>query len=193
MGPNLGLRNLEGRHLKWNSTALPGNRFWIAGKLWTLKISHFVFLVLYVPTNRLVRQLSRELISWRFVDVHYLKQVQIYWDSFSFQKLEIITNGTGILQMPTMAQKIMNNDPQIALKPFKYWTVAQMVNYNGARILENNQWQKYKIVNPWRLSNANHGAYDLNFPVDRRIFETSVKRVDLHAIRLAQHLPRRHI
>ena len=142
---------------------------------------------------RFVRQLLFELISRRFVDVHYLKQVQIYWDSFSFQKLEIITNDTGILQMPTMAQKIMNNDPQIALKPFKCWTVVQIMNYNGARILENNQWQKYKIVNPWRLSNANHGAYDLNFPVDRRIFETSVERVDLHAIRLAQHLPISHI
>ena len=136
MGPNLGLRNLEGRHLKWNSTALPGNRFWIAGKLRTLKISHFIFLVFYVPTNRFVRQLSCELIRRRYVDVHDLKQVQIYWDSFSFQKLEIITNGTGILQIPTMAQKIINNDPQKALKLFKCWTVVQRMNYNGARILE---------------------------------------------------------
>ena len=108
---------------------------------------------------RFVRQLSCELISRRFVDVHYLKQVQIYWDSFSFKKLEIITNGTGILQMPTMAQKIMNNDPQIALKPFKCWTVVQIMNYNGARILEKQpmaevwKWKSMMVVKcqPWRI------------------------------------------
>ena len=42
-------------------------------------------------------------------------------------------------------------------------------------------------------SNSNHGTDDLNLPVDSWVLEASIKGVDLHAIRFAQHLPKTQI